>query len=105
MDSRLNNWIESFNELSILLCAQLMNIFLQQAAPPWFMALIGWTFMGVSLFNILGNVVVIVFNNIYGVGASLKKTREVRERKRIVKKRLDSLMLIHGAKFKHLSYI
>ena len=72
MGNPKNNFLELFNELCILLCAQLMNVFLEGVAPAPFMSKIGWTFMGVSIFNILINVVGLIVNQIYENGRKVR---------------------------------
>ena len=53
-------YVEILNEFCILLCAYLMNVFLQINAPAKILVKIGWVFMGVAIFNILSNVVIII---------------------------------------------
>ena len=52
-----------------------MNVFLEGVAPAPFMAKIGWAFMGVSMFNILINVVGLILDQIYENFTSVKKAR------------------------------
>lgn len=105
MESRKSNFIELLNEFCILLCAYVMNIFLQQAAPPWFMTIVGWVFMGVSVFNIICNVIVIVIDTIYQNGLALKNKKVQMDRLRIIRKRLENLQVINKYSFRALTYI
>ena len=75
MEQQKNNYIELFNEFCILLCAYLMNVFLEGVAPAPFMTKIGWAFMGVSMFNILINVVGLIVDQIYENGSSVRKAK------------------------------
>lgn len=59
MAGYIENKTELFNEFCIYLCAQTMNVFLADAAPPEFMSLIGWVFMGISGVNIAVNLILI----------------------------------------------
>ena len=61
METRRENWVEIFNEICILTCAHLYNMFLRSEGGPAFLGHIGWAFMGVSAFNILGNLALVIY--------------------------------------------
>lgn len=53
-------YVEILNEFCILMCCYLMNLFLYTNAPDSFFVKIGWAFMGVAIFNILSNAVILI---------------------------------------------
>jgi hypothetical protein len=76
MESSKNNFIELFNEFTILMCAYLMNVFCEGVAPASFMTTTGWVFMGFSMFNISGNVVCLIVEQLYENGTKVKKAKD-----------------------------
>lgn len=105
MESKKENYIEIFNEFGILMCAYVMNIFLQRSAPPSFMALMGWTFMGISMFNILINVALAVGYMIFEFVSSMYKRKKTKEYNRMIQTRIDNLTEILKQNPSNLSYI
>lgn len=68
LESRLENRIELFNELTILSCAHLYNIFLRGAGPPIFIENTGWVFIGFASFNVIVNLLVVISQSLYNSG-------------------------------------
>ena len=65
METKQENRIESFNEICIYACSQLYNVFLRGEGSVGFISVIGWKFMVVSAFNILVNLVVVIYQTYY----------------------------------------
>lgn len=54
------NRIEIFNETCIMLCAHIVNVFLNIAVPLETRDLMGWVLMGIAFGNILVNLIMVV---------------------------------------------
>jgi len=105
MEHDKHNYIELFNEFSILLCAYLMNVFLEGVAPATFMTQVGWAFMSFSIFNILINVVCLILDQIYESALLVRNKKALKEKMRIVVLRLQNLKTINKHNKNNLSYI
>ena len=64
MATKTENRIEIFNEMIIMLCCHLVNIFLNIAIPLEARDQMGWVLMGLAIFNILVNLSIIVKNSL-----------------------------------------
>jgi hypothetical protein len=64
LEDTKQNRIELFNELVIMLCSHLYNIFLRGEGSIGFINLIGWIFMGAAAANIFGNLAIVVFDSL-----------------------------------------
>lgn len=105
MEYRKDNYIELFNEFSILMCAYVMNVFCEGMAPAPFMNKIGWAFMSFSMSNILLNVVCLILGQIYSNGLEVKKAKARKDKMRVIELRLQNLKIINKYDLKNLSYI
>ena len=63
--TKTENRIEIFNETIIMLCSHCVNIFLNIAISLEVRDLMGWVLMGLAIFNILGNLSIIVKNSLF----------------------------------------
>lgn len=61
--------------------------------------------MGVSVFNILMNMCVIIAEKFYSSGVHFNRKKVEKERMRVIKKRLENLKVINKFSFKSLTYI
>ena len=68
LEDTKQNRIEKFNELTIMFCSHMYNIFLRGEGTIPFINGVGWTFMGAAVFNILGNLAVVVVESISDAG-------------------------------------
>ena len=60
MATKKENYIELLNEMCILGCSHIYNVFLRGEGGAAFLGRVGWAFMGVSIFNILANIAIIL---------------------------------------------
>ena len=65
LSNKQENINESFNEICIYLCSQTYNVFCRAEGGYIFINKIGWTFMGVCTFNIVINVIQMIFGSIF----------------------------------------
>ena len=68
LENTKQNRIEIFNELCIMVCAHLYNIFLRGEGSLQFLNGTGWTFMGTAAFNIIGNMGIVIMDSLSGFG-------------------------------------
>ena len=64
METKKENLIELFNELCVLGCSHLYNIFLRGEGGASFLGNIGWVYMGLSIFNILANLSIVLLETL-----------------------------------------
>jgi hypothetical protein len=75
LHSRKENAIELFNELTIMLCCHVSNLFLNLAIPLAFRGLLGWILMGIAGFNVLVNLSIIIYNTLKDSYISFKEQK------------------------------
>lgn len=61
LQTKQENRIELFNEFCILLCTHVYSIFLRGEGTVEFINISGWIYMGISCFNILINLAIVLF--------------------------------------------
>jgi len=86
-----DNYIEVFNEGSILVSAYMMCIFLDKQSSQEFLKLVGWSFMGLTFFNVGINAVALLFNHIYEGIVGLRRQRQAQKVIDLCKIRLKNL--------------
>ena len=84
LEDTKQNRIEKFNELTIMFCSHMYNIFLRGEGTIPFINGVGWTFMGAAMLNILGNLAVVVFETIADTGEKILIWRNNRVKKRVL---------------------
>jgi hypothetical protein len=82
-----------------------MNVFCEGVAPASFMSTTGWVFMGFSMFNISGNVVCLIIDQLYENVLKVRKARAEKEMMSLIKVRLENLKTINKYNPKRISYI
>lgn len=68
LETKKDNYIEIFNELIIMFCSYIYNIFLRGEGTIEFINLIGWCFMGAAALNILGNMAIVIIETLWDAG-------------------------------------
>ena len=61
MEGRLDNFIEVFNELCIVSCSHIVDVFLNAAVPVDFRDQLGWTLMAIAGLNIMVNLILTAY--------------------------------------------
>jgi len=72
MASKMDNKIEIFNELTIMLSCHINNCFLNIAIPLSARDKMGWVLMGLAAINIVGNMAIMAKNTTFDIGQSIK---------------------------------
>ena len=80
MENKKQNRIEIFNEMTIMFCSHLYNIFLRGEGQIEFINYVGWSFIGASAFNILVNMAIVVIETLIDIGSNIYSF--VKERKK-----------------------
>ena len=83
-DSKKQNIIELFNELNIMVCCHLYNIFLRGEGSIDFINTIGWVFMGLTGINIVGNLSVVLFETMIDSVQKVVDFRKSRNHEKII---------------------
>lgn len=78
LDDTKENRIEVFNEICILACAHIFNILLRSEGGPIFIGKVGWAFIGVSVFNVFCNLVLLIFDSLSKAFENLLNYRKVK---------------------------
>lgn len=76
LDSNHANRIEIFNEICIIACSHIVNVFLNAAVPIDFRDNLGWALMAVAGFNIIVNLGITGYGSILDIYNDRKSKRE-----------------------------
>jgi hypothetical protein len=77
-----SNLIEIFNELTIMFCAHLFNIFLRKEGTVDFINWIGWSFIIAASLNITINLAIVLFEQLFGL---IKKAQMLYRNRKLMK--------------------
>ena len=89
LSAKLNR-IEIFNELTIIFCSHMYNIFLRGEGTIGFISTVGWVFIGAAAFNILGNFSIVIFESISDSGGKFVQWRTDKLKKKVIKERSEN---------------
>lgn len=87
---KMSNFVENVNELTILLFMYLLNVVLNSAVPVDFKYRIGWALIGISTFNVLVNVILLLVEQTQKTMVNLVQTKKIKVYKAKVQKKIDS---------------
>jgi len=94
LEDRKQNRIEYFNELTIMLCSHIYNIFLRGEGTIGFIGVVGWTFMGAAAINILGNMGVVLFETLNDAGGKIMEFKEQKNKEKLMETRKKNREII-----------
>ena len=88
-DSKQNK-IEILNEVTVMLSAHVFNIFLRGEGTDGFINNMGWVYIGISVFNILINLAIVLIDSIYETGSEYLEKRQQEKKLKFIQERREN---------------